>query len=149
MKQEHGVVHRGRELQDITDVVCDIRDFAEEDVRAFIDRDGTADDREEQYGFEIGCRREKKNEEDEYDDDDHDHRHFLLDVLFDELVCRGHTDQVTAVADQLVDLCDGLVGTLRGIAFIEGDIHDGVSVLIVIIDIIVVDEFRRAVDVCR
>ena len=39
--------------------------------------------------------------------------------------------------------------SLRGIALFEGDIHDGVVILIVVIDIIVVDELGGAIDLRR
>ena len=149
MEQEDGVVHRGSELQDIGDVVRDIRDLAEEDVRSFIQHDGTADDRQEEDRFEPGGRRKEEDDKDQDDDDAHDLLHLFLYVFLDELIRRRHADEVAAVTDQIIDFLDGLVRSLRGIALFEGDIHDGVVILIVVIDIIVVDELGGAIDLRR
>ena len=149
MEQEDGVVHRGGELQDIRDVVRDIRDLSEEDVRSFIQYDGTADDRQEEDRFEPGGRCKEEDDEDQDDDDAHDLLHLFLYIFLDELIRRRHTDEVAPVADQIIDFLDGLVRPLRGIALFEGDIHDGVVILIVVIDIIVVDELGGAIDLRR
>ena len=149
MEQENRVVHRGGELQDIRDVVRDIRDLAEEDVRSFIQYDGTADDRQEEDRFEPGGRRKEEDDEDQDDDDAHDLLHLFLYVFLDELIRRRHTDEVAPVTDQIIDFLDGLMRSLRGIALFEGDIHDGVVILIVVIDIIVVDELGGAIDLRR
>ena len=149
MEQENRVVHRGGELQDIRDVVRDIRDLAEEDVRSFIQYDGTADDRQEEDRFEPRGRCEEEDDEDQDDDDAHDLLHLFLYIFLDELIRRRHTDEVAPVADQIIDFLDGLVRSLRGIALFEGDIHDGVVILIVVIDIIVVDELGGAIDLRR
>ena len=149
MEQENRVVHRGGELQDIRDVVRDVRDLAEKDVRSFIQHDGTADDRQEEDRFEPGGRRKEEDDEDQDDDDAHDLLHLLLYIFLDELICRRHTDEVATITDQIIDFLDGLVRSLRGIALFEGDIHDGVVILIVVIDIIVVDELGGAIDLRR
>ena len=149
MEQEDGVVHRGGELQDIGDVVRDIRDLPEEDIRSFIQHDGTADDRQEEDRFEPGGRRKEEDDKDQDDDDAHDLLHLFLYVFLDELIRRRHADEVAAITDQIIDFLDGLVRSLRGIALFEGDIHDGVVILIVVIDIIVVDELGGAIDLRR
>ena len=149
MEQEDGVVHRGSELQDIGDVVRDIRDLPEEDIRSFIQHDGTADDRQEEDRFEPGGRRKEEDDEDQDDHDAHDLLHLFLYVFLDELIRRRHADEVAAITDQIIDFLDGLVRSLRGIALFEGDIHDGVVILIVVIDIIVVDELGGAIDLRR
>ena len=149
MEQEDGVVHRGSELQDIGDVVRDIRDLPEEDVRSFIQHDGTADDRQEEDRFEPGGRCKEEDDKDQDDDDAHDLLHLFLYVFLDELIRRRHTDEIAPVTDQLIDFLDGLVRSLRGIALFEGDIHDGVVILIVVIDIIVINKLGGAIDLRR
>ena len=148
MQQKDRIVHGGRELQDITDVVGNIRDFSEEYVTAFIDYDRTANYRKKQHRLKPrGCRKQQ-DKEDQHNDNQHDLRHFLFNVFLDKLVGRGHTDEISVISDHLVDLGDCLMCPFGGITFFKGNIHLGMTILIVILDVILIDELRGTIDLC-
>ena len=149
MKQEYGIVHGRRQLQHITDVVGDEGNLAEEDIGSLVQRDGRADDCQEQHRFEVAGGGEEQDNEDDHHGDGHDHGHLGLHVFLDELLGGRHAHDIALVPDEILNVVNGLLCPFGGIALLEGDIHNGTVVLVVILYVIIVDELRGGIDLGR
>ena len=149
MQQEDRIVHRAGELQHRADRVGQERDFPENDVRPHIDDDGDTEYGKKQHRLKPGGGCDRQDEENNNDSQHHHAGDLCIDRRAEVGIRYCGSGDQTAVTDDLFDLADGCMRAAGRVLFEEDDIHIGVAVFIVILDIAVIDELARTVDVGR
>ena len=147
VQQEDGVVHRAGQLQYRADRVGQERDLTEDDVRAHVEQDRDAEHGQEQHRLEPRGRGDGQDDEDDDDRQRHNAGNLRVDGRAEVGIRHGGACHQTSVADDALDLVYGLVGLVGRVLVGEDNIHIGLVILVVVIDVGVVDEFARAVDI--
>ena len=147
MQQEDRVVHRTGELQHRADRVGQKRNFAEDDIAAHVEHNCNAKHGQEQHGLEPrGC----GERQDEENDNDREHHHACdlgIDGRPEAGVRHGRAGQQPTVADDLLDLVHCRVGAVGRVFFHKDYVHIGAVIFVIILDIVIIDERARAIDV--
>ena len=149
MQQEDGIVHRAGQLQDRTDRIGHERDLPEKQVGAHADDDGNAHDQQKQGRFKPRSRGNHQNEEDDHNGQRHNARDLAVDGWAKHGVRRCRTGHDALALDDGLDFMHRFMGAVGGVAFQKGDVHIGIAVLVVVLDVAVIDEFTRTIDVGR
>ena len=147
VQQEDGVVHRAGQLQHRTNGVGQERNLAEDDVRAHVDEDCNAEHGQEQHRLKPRGGRDRQNDVNNDDGQCHNTGDLFVNGRAEVGIRYSGACYQTFVTDDVFNLMHRLVGLVGRVLVGEDNIHIGGVILVVVVDIVVVDEFARAVDI--